>query len=512
MNNLVRLIKLASVFYHAWRLKDKNLMDEVNILLNDVPKSKESIMVQDKETEQKIRNLVKWIEDQPEDSSVITSLLSTKLADIALTTPELESCMKEMFKEIKDSSNTRQFIFATMADINKERDNDKFKLKFSSMVKPFIYDSEREISKEDWLKLNDLITEKLTSLETDATDKAVVEEASNDNPETLRSVIEQLKVDSSPEGIIRTGLSGLNEALGPDFGFKRGLAYMVEALTNRGKSLSLGHIIASIPMYNRPCLRDKTRIPTVVLMSAEDSLGLIIKRMYELFVINKTGAKPDFFEKTTDEVIDTILKTFEENGWSFKFYRVNPSNDTIYTIQDRIRGLIRKGHEIIFTAYDYLGMANLSGCLGESRSDKLQDLYRRGRNFFSSIGSVFITPAQLNPDAKKFIRELDDESEVYFIKNVGGKSMTEGSTKLTNEMDVVIGIHVAKLENGSAFWTYYVGKVRGDGAPEADRFGIYPLDPILGLVHDINFEKKTFRKTIGALGGNAAEGDDFESM
>ncbi|QMV29134.1 hypothetical protein AP1_0431 [Aeromonas phage AP1] len=126
-----------------------------------------------------------------------------------------------------------------------------------------------------------------------------------------------MKVETSPEGIMKTGLAGLNEALYPDCGIRRGLMYLINALTNRGKSFGLAHLLASVPLYNRPMLRDKTRIPTVLLMSAEDSLGLIFKRMYELFGTAKTGTKPDFFSATTDEVVEAIIDGFKENGWNF---------------------------------------------------------------------------------------------------------------------------------------------------------------------------------------------------
>ncbi|QMV29125.1 putative virion structural protein [Aeromonas phage AP1] len=165
-------------------------------------------------------------------------------------------------------------------------------------------------------------------------------------------------------------------------------------------------------------------------------------------------------------MVEAIIDGFKENGWNFVFYRVNPSHDNIYEIMQRTRDLEMKGHEIIVAAYDYLAMADLEGTQGESRSDKLQDLYRRARNFFTSRGAAFFTPHQLNPDAKKFIRESDDDSEIYFAREVGGKSMTEGSTKLTNEVDVELTFHVAKMSNDECFFTAYVGKQRGEGSPE----------------------------------------------
>ncbi|AEV89559.1 putative DNAB-like replicative helicase [Pseudomonas phage OBP] len=512
MNNLIRLVKLATAMYQAWRLKDVDLMDEIILLAGDVPKSKESLVQQDKKTEAYLRKLLGWIREQPEDSNIITSLLSSKVAEIILLSPELEKVLGEAFVDGYATEDARHLIFQIIKELRDVDTRGKFSAEFRSMVRPILFEGEQDLSKDDWIKMGELISEKINDMNENTFDKAVVEATGSDNPEGIASVIDQLKVEISPEGIIKTGLAGLNEALYPDCGIRRGLMYMIEALTNRGKSFGLAHLIASVPLYNKPILRNKTKIPTVVLMSAEDSLGLIFKRMYELFVTAKTGTKPDFFKATTNEVVTTIIETFEESGWAFKFYRVNPSHDNIHEIMQRIRTLELKGHEIIVAAYDYLAMADLSGCQGESRSDKLQNLYNRARNFFTSRGAALLTPHQLNPEAKKFIREQDDDSEAYFIRDVGGKSMTEGSTKLTNEVDCVIGFHVAKMQNNENFFTYYVGKMRGEGAMESNRFGIYPLDPHNGLVHDVNFEKKIFRKSLSHRSEAMGGGSDFDDM
>lgn len=512
MNNLIRLVKLATAMFQAWRLNDVDLMDEIILLSEDVPKSKESLVQQDKKTEAQLRKLLGWIREQPEDSNIITSLLSTKIAEIVLLSPELEKVLGDAFKLDYGSEDARQLIFQIIKELREVDTKGKFSLQFKSMVRPLLFEGETDLTKADWIKVNELISEKIADLNDNMFDKAVVEATGSDTPDAIKNVIDQLKVEISPEGILQTGLAGLNEALWPDCGLRRGLMYMIEALTNRGKSFGLAHLIASIPLYNKPILRNKTKIPTVVVMSAEDSLGLIFKRMFELFVTAKTGVKPDFFKSTTDEVVTTIIETFEHNGWAFKFYRVNPSHDNIHEIMQRIRTLELKGHEIIVAAYDYLAMADLNGCQGESRSDKLQNLYNRARNFFTSRGAAFLTPHQLNPDAKKFIREQDDDSEIHFIRDVGGKSMTEGSTKLTNEVDCVIGFHVAKMANNENYFTYYVGKMRGEGAQESQRFGIYPLDPVNGLVHDINFEKKTFRKSLSHRSEAMGGGSDFDDM
>lgn len=79
--------------------------------------------------------------------------------------------------------------------------------------------------------------------------------------------------------------------------------------------------------------------------------------------------------------------------------------------------------------------------------------------------------------------------------------MTEGSTKLTNEADVEMTIHVAKLINDEAYLTYFIGKIRAEGSAISERYGFYKLEqgtkeqPGRGLVHDIN-TKPMYRKTL----------------
>ena len=304
MNNLIRLVKIITAMYQAWKLGDKTMMDELMILSESVPKSKESLVVQDKKVEALLRKLIGWLRDQPDDSNIITSMAMPKIAEIAKLDSALEAPLLAGFDEKMSEDDAKNLIYQIIKELRDDDIKSKFDVNFKSIVRPFMFDGEGDLTKEDWIKLGDLINEKISDC-SNQFDRAVVEKASNNDPKALADIINQLKVETSVEGIVKTGLIGFNNALGPDFGLRRGLMYMIEALTNRGKSFSLAHFIASIPLYNKPVLRNKTKIPTVVLMSAEDSLGLIFKRMYEIFVTAKTGTKPDFFATNTNDVVDS---------------------------------------------------------------------------------------------------------------------------------------------------------------------------------------------------------------
>ena len=500
MNNLFLLIKAASVAYYAHHLKDNDILAEVSNLVADIPKTKNSLVTEDKKSETLLRNLIDWLVSQSKDSPIITSLLNSKVAEILLENSDLERSFEGAF-ELPPEGEIRKVIFSHIKEIRKSVGDSQFNFKLKTILRPFLFEGELDLPKEDWVKIAEMLDGKLSEIQGDV-DRAVIEEASKNKKENIIDILDQFKVDLSEEGILKTGLQGINNALGPDYGFRRGLFYLINALTNRGKSFFLAHILASFVLYNKPKLRDKTKIPTIFFCSAEDSMGLVLRRMYEIFVTVKTGERPDFFEKTSQEVVDEIIKTFNDNGWNFAFYRVDPSHDNIIELKARVRKLEMTGCEVIVAAYDYAGMMDLKGCHGESRSDKLQDLIRQMRNFFVARGAVGITPHQLNPKAKELLRENDDESEIRFVKEVGGNSMTEGSTKLTNEVDVEMTVHVAKLINDEAYLTYFIGKIRGEGSAISERYGFYKLEQGTkekagrGLVHDIHDKKPGFRKSL----------------
>jgi len=138
-------------------------------------------------------------------------------------------------------------------------------------------------------------------------------------------------------------------------------------------------------------------------------------------------------------------------------------------------------------------------------------LFRKVRSFIINRGICFITPHQLSPDAKKRLQESDEESEVYFAREVAGKSYTETSTKITNEVDVEITFHVAKTSFKS-YWTFCIGKQRGEGCAPEDRFAIYDIDPVMGLRHDINGKPRFRRSLQTSLDDNGNVVKDFDSI
>lgn len=510
MNDLLVLVKLLSALYQAKKLKDQNLITEIVDTLNELPVPPTDIYAQDKEVRDNIKATIHWLLKQPEDEPIIKSVLMQRVRMFCKGDATLKEVVEEGLEDFDSEELTRKIIYKHISEINLNSEGEAFSKKWRKAVKDSMYKDLGDMDLSDWSHLADLINERMAA-QFDERQSEVVHTVTSEDPASFFDIIEMAKKENSIEGILKTGLQGLNQALEPDGGLRRGKFYLFNALTNRGKSLTMAHITASVGLYNKPLLRNKAKIATIFMESAEDTMDLIIMRMYKLAITIKHDALADFQNTAKEDIVQTIVDCFKDNGWFLIINQIESSKDTANAMFDRVRKLEMKGHEIIFYGYDYCGLQNIDKIPGETKSDKLQLHFRKIRAFMIAKGICFATPHQLSPEAKKKLQESDEESEVYFAREVAGKSLTETSTKITNEVDVEITFHVAKTSFKN-YWTYCVGKQRGEGCAPEKRFGIYDIDPEKGLKHDVN-GKPAFRRSLTyRLDDNGNQVADFDHL
>lgn len=493
MNDLLVLVKLLSAIYQAKKIKDANLLKELEEVFEELPAPPPEVFVQNKDVREGIKTTIYWLFKQPEDEPIIKSVLMQRVRIFSAGQDDIKLAIEDGLEEFDDEAVIRKLIYKQITEIRLSLEDKGFAEKWKKATKNYFYKDVGDITKEDWVALSDIINDRMAQLYEEKQSE-VISEVNTEDPTSFHAIIQLAKQENSNEGILKTGIQALNLALSPDGGFRRSKFYLLNALTNRGKSLTVAHLTASVGLYNKPMLRNKSKIPTILLESAEDTMDLIIQRMYKLAISVTTDAEPDFNIAEQDDIVEAICNCFKKNGWVLIIKVIDSNKDTAAAMFDRIRRLELKGHEIIFYAYDYCALQNYDKLPGETKSDKLQLHVRKIRAFIISRGICFVTPHQLSPDAKKRLQESDEESEVYFAREVAGKSYTETSTKITNEVDVEITFHVAKTSFKN-YWTFCIGKQRGEGCLPEHRFAIYDIDPVHGLKHDIN-GKPAFRRSL----------------
>lgn len=493
MNDLLVLVKILSAVYQAKKLKDKNLLTELVDTLNNLPTPPGEIYSQEREVRDSIKATIHWLLKEPDDEPVIKSMLEQRCLMFSKNDEQLRDSIALGIQDIESEEATRKLVYKHITEIRLNSEGEEFSKKFKKAIKEFYFKDVEDMEREDWANLIDLVQERVNTV-FEENQSEVVCSVNTHTPDSFKAVIELAKKESSKEGVMLTPFQGINEGLEPDGGIVRSKMYMLEALTNRGKSFTISHLAAGIGMYNVPMLRDKAKIPTICIDSAEDTMSQIVMRMFKLAMEFKKDPTKTFLIADEADIIEAIASMFKANGWYLIINQIDPSKDSASALFARVRNLELKGHEIIVYFYDYLGLQNLDKIPGDSKSDKLQLLYRKVRAFIIARGIAFLTPHQLSPEAKRKLQESDEESEVYFIKEVAGKSLTETSTKITNEVDVVIGIHVAKTSFKN-YWTFAIGKQRGEGCAPEKRFGIYDIDEEKGLQHDV-LGKPKFRRNL----------------
>lgn len=511
MNDLLVLVKLLSALYQAKRIKDKNLISELVDQLNELPAPNPDVFTQDKEARDAIRSTFNWLVKQDDsDQVVIKSMLQQRVALFCKNNEELKEAIEGGMEDFETEDQTRKIIFQHIREVQINAEGEEFAKVWKKAVNKIFYKDIHEVEKDEWVQLADLVMQRVNQT-SEERQSEIVDTITSDTPDRIKAIIQMAKIESSQEGVIKTPFQGLNEGLAPDFGMRRAKMYLINALTNRGKSLTLGHLLAGVGLYNKPLLRNKAKIPTALLESAEDTLDLIIMRMYKLAWGAMREGDPDFMNATEEDIIEMIVQCFKKNGWHLIINQIDSSKDTYHTMTQRVRMLENRGHEIIFWAYDYCGLQNIDGIPGDSKSDKLQIHFRKVRAFIIARGICFVTPHQLSPEAKRKLQETDEDSEILFAREVAGKSMTETSTKITNEVDVEITIHVAKTSFRS-YWVFCIGKQRGEGCPPDKRYGFYDIHPTQGLIHDFGKKPRVRRSLTKKLNelGQEVNGFEFE--
>lgn len=510
MNDLLLLVKLLSALYQAKKINDKNLIDELVDTLNELPNPNTELYQRDKEVRDGIKASINWLLSQPEDEPVIKSILMQRVALFAKNDKDIKDAIELGLEDYPNEEMARKAVYKHLTEIRVESEGEEFSKRFKKAIKDFYFKEVGDLGVNDWSNLMDLIQERINT-EHGENQSEVLGSINTSDTSGFNDIIELAKKESSKEGVMLTPFQGVNQALEPDGGFRRSKFYMLEALTNRGKSFTLSHLVAGVGMYNKPMLRDKAKIPTILLESGEDGLDLIIIRMYKLAMSIKLNEVSDFLNSPQEDIITTIADCFKVNGWCLIVNHIDPGRDSAAAMFARVRSLELKGHEIIFYGYDYCALQDFESLPGATSSDKLQLHFRKIRSFIVARGICFVTPHQLSPAAKMRLQESDEESEVYFAREVGGKSLTETSTKITNEVDVVICVHIAKTSYKN-YWTYFLGKMRGEGCAPEKRFGIYDICNELGLQHDVN-GKPAFRRSLGtSLNSLGEEVSDFDNF
>lgn len=335
-------------------------------------------------------------------------------------------------------------------------------------------------------------------------DPAVVDEVDFGKHEQVANIFKSVKEADEGGTILRTGFQGKNRML--DGGYRRGEAVLSSALPHNFKTGGSLTDFRQIAIYNTPVLRDPTKKPLLLRISFEDSLRENFTFLYEQFWTNEhkddaARTLPDMSSKTEDEMAEYFMPRMTATGFEIRMMRVNPSAWTYLDIQNKVLQLESDGYEVVGLFLDYLAMVPTTGCIMTTAGSDIRDMFRRLRNFCAPRHILFMTPHQLSSDAKKLIREGQNN----LVKVLPGKGYYDGSQRLDQEVDLEIFQHIEYV-NGKPYLTFQRGKHRKTRqTPRIDHYFALQLHDVGNLLDDINGPDTTLRKPGAGPIGSARE-------
>lgn len=356
-------------------------------------------------------------------------------------------------------------------------------------------------------KAQELISElePFTVVDTDIRDPNIVDEVELDNIEDVKRIFQQAKTEESSEGIMTTGLQGLNRMCGEErMGLRRGEFVLWGGLQHKFKSGFGLMLLAQIALCNDPYLYDPTRKPMLLLCSAENELQQNLTWLYTYIKENETGVKVTAKDIDPDEAAVYVTEKLQSRGWYVAFKRIDPSEFTYRNFYDMVLTYEGKGYEIAFCLFDYLNMISKKGCDQPSGTGSdIRDLFRRVRNFTSKKKITFGTPHQLSTEAKNLLREGRDD----FVKEIAEKGYWDGCKTIDNEPDLEMYVHIEEVA-GQKFLTLQRGKHRKNAdTPSRNKYCVYKFEEVGTIPMDINGKDQS-RRAINANpegeGGGAA--------
>lgn len=354
---------------------------------------------------------------------------------------------------------------------------------------------------------SDFVGDLLNQLETStvstskAADPSIVSSVNFNDADTVTKGFDTLQQVLSTEGIIKTPWKRLNKLYGEQDGIRRGEMWSYEALAHNYKSGMLLDIAIGAALFNDPFTFDISKQGHIELISTEDDMEIILKRIYMILVHHYHNLPVVMQEIDMEVARNFVIEKLTARGWSFEITRVKPSEFTYRKLIQLLEQRKKEGKEICLLVLDYLSMFNKAGCNTGSTGDDVQDLFRRIREYTAANKIAVQTAHQLSTEAKALKRIY----ETNFLDHVIGKGYTDGCRKVDNELDGELYGNKINVR-GRTLLEVGWGKHRGVVPYDKHKYFLLPFRPapMYGLEYD--FDKEIDVSLDTANGRSQADG------
>lgn len=304
----------------------------------------------------------------------------------------------------------------------------------------------------------------------------------------IDSVVEAMRRTqelNSTEGTLKTGLKGLNRALG-GLGHFRGEQFNYGALTHNYKTGILLDYCRWFPLYNTPHMLDKNKKPLVLRVSFENKIEQDLPLIYRSLWEQENKKKLDLAEVDAEEAARYVIDRLRVNGYEFEMRCYDPNQFDVWDLIDVLSFYEAKGYEIHAVIVDYpeLITKKYSG-KGSKRTDEIITYtFEVLRNHCFPRGITQLTAHQLSSDARRLAREGTSNLAKKFAEG----SYYYNAVGLSQKLDGEMLLHIHEIGD-KKFLTASLGKRRGtsDNTPTKHKTFYYEFTEF-GICDDLDVE------------------------
>lgn len=476
-NNILSLIDIVTaLFYQSQKGMDDGVDFELKSFLSRIKVSSATIETTEDAAIEALKFTCEWMLDNYTRTKFTKSTILKRFKVNLIGTNEYLDIVEDDLIDGLEGEELENKIDEVLSSIRHLFKRNKLQDAIKKMNSRLNFSSE-EINESDFIKqsISDLEGMMITKDDVLAGHHGSMNFS---NLDEVRAVVNNTKKLSSKEGLIKTGLQGLDRMFGG--GVSRGYLFDVHALTHNYKSGLLMDLALNIPVYNAPVMLNPDKVPLINLITLENTLEQNTRLMYRKLHQLKHGEKLEIEDIDVDEATLLLKEHFESRGYCFAMDYFDPNECDVYTIQSLTRRYERDGYEIHAQIIDYLKLIS-ENTPGDRPDMRILKTLHIARSFNNARGITTFTACQLSTEAKKLARE----KPTNFTKLVAPGGFTEDCVGYSTKLDAGVCCHIYNHDNGVKYLMFSWVKHRGgEDTPESHKFFVQPFEEIGGIVPD----------------------------
>lgn len=276
-----------------------------------------------------------------------------------------------------------------------------------------------------------------------------------------------------------------------------------------GTLLNLAYNIKQCNLNFKP--KDKLKIPTVLLVTHENTVVETIDRLYSLSVSENTEDRLRF--KTPKEAISELknkgkLKLTKENNIDIYIKYIPPGTADVNDVNDLIDDLEETGREIICVIHDYIKKINSNNYNSEARLE-LGQVVDDFKAIANERNIPIILASQLNRTSSKTIDGAISCNKSDLARFLNASDVGESWNIIENSDWVCIINRERQLSENKLYLTVKRLKIRYSSSDSIDYFNHPFKDNEFGLMIDTDLDRPLSKKYLSA--GAVSVYDDEEN-